>query len=133
MSRIILLLSAILWAFGASSPVISAELGTDGGSDQLAVSPTDWPWWRGPNRDGVASADQQPPLRWSEEENVLWKSPVPGRGHGSATVVGDHVLLATADEEKETQGKQATKKATKKKPAKRAKKAAKTKKPVEEN
>lgn len=58
----------------------------------------DWPWWRGPNRDGIAAADQKPPLKWSETENVLWKVPVPGRGHGSPIVVGDRVFLTAADE-----------------------------------
>src|SRR5882757_3904535 len=64
---------------------------------------TDWPWWRGPNRDGLAAADQKPPLKWSETENVLWKTPLPGRGHGSPTVVGDQVFLAAAEQETETQ------------------------------
>lgn len=64
---------------------------------------TDWPWWRGPNRNGVAAADQTPPLKWSETENILWKSPVPGRGHGSPTVVGDQVFLATAEHDRQVQ------------------------------
>ena len=63
----------------------------------------DWPCWRGPTRDGVAPAGQKPPLKWSETDNVLWKSPVPGRGHGSPTVVGNHVYLATAKEADQTQ------------------------------
>jgi len=60
---------------------------------------TDWPAWRGPTRDGIAAPDQNPPLQWSETEGVLWKVPLPGRGHGSPTVVGDRVYLATADVE----------------------------------
>ena len=62
----------------------------------------DWPWWRGPSRNGVAASDQKPPVRWSETENVLWKAPVPGQGHGSPIVVGQHVFLATADEQRQT-------------------------------
>src|SRR5262245_27150569 len=75
------------------------------GSDAngIAFAPTDWPWWRGPGRNGIAVADQQPPLTWSKSENVLWRAPVPGRGHGSPTVVGDQVFLATADHEREVQ------------------------------
>src|SRR5207247_9556301 len=69
----------------------------------ITIAPTDWPWWRGLKRDGSAAANQKLPLKWSETENVLWKSPVPGRGHGSPTVVGDQVFLATADHEDETQ------------------------------
>jgi outer membrane protein assembly factor BamB len=72
-------------------------------AEPVDVAATDWPWWRGPTRDGVAEAKQKPPLKWGEKENVLWKTPVHGRGHGSPTVVGDQVFLATADHEKETQ------------------------------
>ncbi len=64
---------------------------------------TDWPWWRGPQRNGIASANQSPPLHWSDSENIVWKSPVPGRSHGSATVVGDQVFLTAAEEEAEVQ------------------------------
>ena len=70
---------------------------------QIAVDENDWPWWRGPQRNGVAVADQKPPLHWSESENILWRSPVPGLGHGSPTVVGGRVFLATADYDKEVQ------------------------------
>ncbi|HUG70418.1 MAG TPA: PQQ-binding-like beta-propeller repeat protein [Pirellulaceae bacterium] len=69
----------------------------------LRFESTDWPWWRGPERNGIAAADQNPPLKWSRTENVLWKAPVPGRGHGSVTVVGDQAFLATADEQADKQ------------------------------
>jgi outer membrane protein assembly factor BamB len=71
-------------------------------AEPISVAATDWPWWRGPHRNGVA-ADQHPPLKWSATENVRWKSPVPGRGHGSPAVVGEQVFLATADPEQQTQ------------------------------
>lgn len=64
---------------------------------------SDWPAWRGPTRDGIAPAQPAPPVRWSESENIAWKIPVPGRGHGSPTVVGDRIYLATADVEPQTQ------------------------------
>ena len=67
-------------------------------SDPIEVGRADWPWWRGPQRDGIADPKQTPPLTWSDTEHVLWKAPIPGRGHGAATVVGDQVFLATADE-----------------------------------
>ena len=70
--------------------------------EAITVGPNDWPWWRGPDRNGVADA-QKPPLKWSETENVLWKTPVPGRGHGSPIVVGDQIFLATADAKELTQ------------------------------
>ncbi len=64
---------------------------------------TDWPWWRGPSRNGIADPDQNPPLKWDDKTNVLWKAKIKGRGHGSATVVGDQVFLATADPATEQQ------------------------------
>jgi outer membrane protein assembly factor BamB len=64
---------------------------------------SDWPWWRGPTRNGIADPAQLAPLKWSNTENVLWRSPVPGRGHGSPTVIGDQVVLATADHERQLQ------------------------------
>jgi len=69
----------------------------------LAVSTTDWPAWRGPTRDGIAASEQNPPVQWSETEGIVWKAPVPGRGHGSPTVVGNRIVLATADRAKQTQ------------------------------
>ena len=65
---------------------------------QFQVTQEDWPWWRGPNRDGSADPEKMAPLSWSETENVRWRVPVPGRGHGSPTVLGDRVFLASADE-----------------------------------
>ena len=67
-------------------------------NDGIEVSAKDWPWWRGPSRNGEAAADQRPPITWNENENVLWKSPVPGRGHGSFAIVGTRIFLQTADE-----------------------------------
>jgi outer membrane protein assembly factor BamB len=71
---------------------------------RAAIHPArDWPAWRGPTRDGIAVPGQQPPTQWSETENILWKAPIPGRGHGSPTVVGGRIYLATADTVKQTQ------------------------------
>lgn len=62
----------------------------------------EWPGWRGPARDGVAAEGEAVPLEWSEEpgreRNVLWSADVPGRGHGSPSVAGGRVYLATCDE-----------------------------------
>lgn len=56
-----------------------------------------WPVWRGPTGDGKAP-DENPPLKWTEDVNIVWKTPVPGRGHSSPTVLADRVILTTADE-----------------------------------
>lgn len=71
------------------------------------VSPADekheWWSWRGPNGNGVAAEDQTPPTRWSATRNVLWKTRVPGRGHSSPVIVGNKLLLTTADESRQVQ------------------------------
>lgn len=68
-----------------------------------SIAPTDWPAWRGPTRDGIAAPGQNPPTEWSETQNILWKVPLPGRGHSSPTVVGERIYLATADPVKRAQ------------------------------
>jgi outer membrane protein assembly factor BamB len=87
----------------AATALLSPHVHCQQVDDRIAIDVADWPWWRGPHRDGVANPDQDPPTHWSETENVAWKSPVPGRGHSSPTVVGPRVFLATADEQHETQ------------------------------
>ena len=94
---------APLTSFAASlCAILAFVLSTPGASSGVDPA-SDWPAWRGPTRDGIAAPGQEPPLRWSETENVLWKSPILGRGHGSPTVVGDRIYLATADGTKRNQ------------------------------
>jgi len=66
-----------------------------------ALAWADWPEFRGPHGDGrVGSAgDAKPiglPLRWSETENVAWKTPIPHRGWSTPVVLGGQVWLTTA-------------------------------------
>jgi outer membrane protein assembly factor BamB len=89
--------SLAAWASFAQEPAPAPDAG------KIRVAATDWPWWRGPARNGIADATQQPPLKWSDRENILWKAAVPGRGHGSPTVVADRIFLATADHGQQTQ------------------------------
>ncbi|MEQ1826754.1 MAG: PQQ-binding-like beta-propeller repeat protein [Pirellula sp.] len=72
---------------------------TSKADDGFQVQPTDWPWWRGHFRNGTASADQTPPTEWSETKNVLWKKPIPGRGYGSFSLVGERLFVQSADEQ----------------------------------
>lgn len=65
----------------------------------LRASAEEWPGWRGPRGDGT-STETGIPVRWSATENVLWKVPVPGKGHSSPVVWGDRVFLTTCVEEK---------------------------------
>lgn len=54
-----------------------------------------WPQWRGPLATGEAPR-AEPPLRWSETENIRWKVALPGRGHSTPVVWGDGLFLTTA-------------------------------------
>jgi outer membrane protein assembly factor BamB len=54
-----------------------------------------WSQWRGPRGNGDAST-ADPPLTWSEEKNVRWKTEIPGRGSSSPVVRGDLLFLTTA-------------------------------------
>lgn len=58
-----------------------------------AAPPDVWPNWRGPAY-GVSSL-RTLPSSWTAERNVAWKADVPGRGHSSPVVWGDHVFLTT--------------------------------------
>lgn len=68
-----------------------------------AYAQDDWSRWRGPYGNGIATANQKPPVNWSEDQNIIWKVKIPGRGHASPIVFGNRILLATADEDQETQ------------------------------
>lgn len=63
---------------------------------------TDWPGWRGPSLNGHAAANQSPPTKWGDDRSLVWKTPIPGKGHGSPIVVGDSVYLATSIDAEET-------------------------------
>ncbi len=54
-----------------------------------------WPQWRGPTWNGVA-ADADPPITWSETENLRWKTPIEGSGYATPIVWGDRIFLLTA-------------------------------------
>jgi outer membrane protein assembly factor BamB len=60
-----------------------------------ATASAQWPEFRGPTGQGHAS-ETGLPLEWSESRNVLWKTPVPGRGWSSPSIAGGRVWLTTA-------------------------------------
>lgn len=68
-----------------------------------ALTKEDWPAWRGLARDSIAAEGQNPPLKWSETESILWKTAIPGHGHGSPIMVGNQIYLPTGDRQKRSQ------------------------------
>jgi outer membrane protein assembly factor BamB len=59
--------------------------------------PPEWPQFRGPGNNGVAP-NANPPLLWSETNNVRWRVQLPGRGRSSPVVLGNRIFLTTAIE-----------------------------------
>ena len=55
----------------------------------------DWPTWRGPTATGSAG-DANPPITWSETENIKWKVSLPGEGSSSPVISGDKILFLVA-------------------------------------
>jgi len=54
-----------------------------------------WPHWRGPNANGVAT-DCNPPVKWSATENVKWKTPLPGEGSATPIIWRDQIFVVAA-------------------------------------
>ena len=54
-----------------------------------------WPQFRGPTGDGRSDATGLP-LRWSETENVRWKTAIHGRGWSSPVIWGKQIWMTTA-------------------------------------
>ena len=75
------LLGGVVWAAFLPAATVQAQ--------------GEWRNWRGPGGAGSAG-DASPPLVWSEEQNVLWKTALPGSGNGSVIIEGDRLYLLTA-------------------------------------
>lgn len=93
----------------AATPLFISDTPPEAGpGDATPEAGPGWPSWRGPLGTGEAPG-AEPPLEWSEDRNVRWKVAIPGRGHATPIVWGDHVFVLTAvpvgDEELEGGGK----------------------------
>lgn len=53
-----------------------------------------WRGWRGLEAQGRSRSDNGP-TAWSPDKNVVWKTPIPGRGHSSPVVARDSVFVTT--------------------------------------
>ena len=56
-----------------------------------------WTQWRGPSGQGYTN-DSRAPLTWSEKENVLWKTKLPGQGNSTPIIDGERIFLTAASE-----------------------------------
>lgn len=55
----------------------------------------DWSQFRGPNGQGQSERTDLP-LKWSEHEGIVWKTPIPGQGWSSPVILGNEIWLTTA-------------------------------------
>ena len=61
----------------------------------LCYTEISWPDYRGPRHDGSAN-NISLPTSWSEEENIVWKTAIHGRGWSSPVVADAQIWLTTA-------------------------------------
>jgi outer membrane protein assembly factor BamB len=63
----------------------------------LTVANADnWPQWRGPTMNGVSS-EKNLPSKWTVQENVAWKLPMPGWSGSTPVIWRDRIFLNVAD------------------------------------
>ncbi len=63
--------------------------------ESTAAQEGQWTRFRGPNA-GVVADDPRLPEVWSETENVVWMTDIPGLGWSSPVVWDDHIFVTTA-------------------------------------
>jgi outer membrane protein assembly factor BamB len=81
------------WSHASCLLVVGCVLmGLVGPRAAAQEKPRDWPQFRGPGSLGV-SPSQGLPRSWNQQENVLWKTALPGPGTSSPIVVGEKVFL----------------------------------------
>ncbi|MBD3675640.1 MAG: PQQ-binding-like beta-propeller repeat protein [Planctomycetaceae bacterium] len=97
----LLIVASLLTGCGAGAESPLSESQADAGEATQTVSATaptadkagsqDWYRFRGPSGDGRATGDL--PLAWGTDENIRWKSPLPGPGASSPVVWGNRIYL----------------------------------------
>jgi len=59
------------------------------------IAGENWPQFRGPRANGHADAEGLP-IKWSEKENVVWKTPIHDLGWSSPVIWKDAIWVTTA-------------------------------------
>jgi outer membrane protein assembly factor BamB len=65
------------------------------------VSADNWPQWRGPMLNGISN-EKNLPVKWTTEENVTWKLPMPDRSGSTPIIWNNYIFLNMADGTKNT-------------------------------
>jgi outer membrane protein assembly factor BamB len=80
-------LAGLLVTFLVAAPALAADRAEDR-----------WPQFRGPNSSGVAQGPGLPEV-WDAKTNIVWQTPIPGRGWSSPIVWGDRIFVTAAVQE----------------------------------
>lgn len=80
---------------------IHASKGATAEATPIEIPPGSWPWWRGEQHNNQVS-DETVDFQWTSQPNVAWSDKIQGLGHSSPIVVGDKVLITSADEKQES-------------------------------
>ena len=64
----------------------------------FSAAAEDWPQWRGPGLNGISS-EKDLPIRWSRDENIAWKLPLPSFSGATPIIWGDRIFLNVAEKE----------------------------------
>ena len=67
----------------------AVSLGTRAAADN-------WPFWRGPQNNGVCE-EKNLPAEFDKSKNVVWRVPLPGQAAATPVVWGDHIFLTAPD------------------------------------
>jgi outer membrane protein assembly factor BamB len=55
-----------------------------------------WPQWRGTHNDGI-STEKGFPIEWSNQDNIAWRTELPGQAGATPVVWEDRIFLTSAD------------------------------------
>lgn len=89
-------LSAMIMTIGLAAPGVDGQ-GQPVNYEGTAEASRQWYQWRGPLMTGEAP-HANPPVRWSESNNIKWKTKLAGLGHSTPIVTRDAVYLTWARE-----------------------------------
>lgn len=78
------------------SPLLTFALVVLVAASSFAPALADWPHWRGPKTNGVADAKGLP-TTWSPDENIRWRTPLPGPAGSTPVLAGGKLFLTTPD------------------------------------
>lgn len=62
----------------------------------LVLPAENWPQWRGAAMNGV-SGEKNLPVKWSAQDNIAWKTPMPDRSGSTPAIWGDYIFLNVAE------------------------------------